>query len=111
MNSCILFTRRQKAVCFYSMRATVTRLLDKGLKTRTRNMPTICDLQHQVDDSARPILVMASIEKSAVPVMGRLVHPHLSDVGRRTFTMHGYEVDKATGQLFGQAWEIEPDRR
>ncbi len=93
------------------MRAIVTRLLDKGLRPRTRLMPTGCDLTYEVDEHARRVLVMNSIEQSAIPVMGRLIHPQLADVAKRSFTMHGYEVDKATGQLFGQAWEIEPERR
>ncbi len=93
------------------MRATVTRLLDKGLKPRTRMMPTVCKLSVEVDDACRPVLVMNSIEKSAIPVMGKLAYPQLSDFGARTITMHGYEKDKGTGQVFGQAWEIEPERR
>lgn len=93
------------------MRATVTRLLDKGLKMRTRGIPFNCDLTFEVDEHARRVLVMNSIEKSAIPVMGQLIHPQLADVAKRTFTMHGYEQDRGTGQMFGQAWEIEPDRR
>jgi hypothetical protein len=93
------------------MRAIVTRLMDKGKKTRTRSMPIICDMQFGADDAGRPALIMASVEKSAVPVMGQLLHPQLASIGKRSLTMHGYELDRVSGQLFGQAWDIEPERR
>lgn len=89
------------------MRATVTRLMSKGI--RSRGMPMIGYLTFEVDEAARRVLVLNSIEQSAIPVMGRLVHPQMADVGKRTFTMHGYET--LNGQVFGQAWEIEPERR
>lgn len=89
----------------------MTRLMDKGLKRRSRAMPVIGDLALEVDEAARRVMILKSIEKSAIPVMGEMLHPQMADVGKRTFTMHGYEVDKVSGQLFGQAWEIEPDRR
>lgn len=93
------------------MRVTVTRLLDKGLKRPTRAAPINGDLRLEVDEAARRVLVLHSLEASAIPVMGRLVHPQFSDVAGRHLTAHGYEVDKVSGQLFGQAWEIEPVRR
>jgi hypothetical protein len=93
------------------MRVNMTRLLDRGIKRPTRAMPITGDLLLEIDGDARRLLVLHSIEKSEIPVMGRLLHPQLSEMGARSFVAHGYEIDKITGQLFGQAWELEPVRR
>ena len=90
------------------MRVNLTPLLDKGLKRRTRAAPVTVDLAFEVDDAARRVLVAYYLERGDLPVYGKLFHPQLSDVGGRYFTMHGYEADKGTAQLFGQAWELEP---
>lgn len=89
----------------------MTRLMSKGLKCRGPGMPINGDLALEVDEAARRVMVLKSIEASAIPVMGRLVHPQFTDIATRYFVAHGYEVDGATGQLFGQAWKIEPLRR
>lgn len=92
------------------MRVNLTPLLDKGLKRRTRAGPTTVDLAFEVDDAARRVLVAYYLERGDLPIFAKLFHPQLADIGGRSFTMHGYEADKATGQLFGQAWELEPVR-
>lgn len=93
------------------MRVVVTKLMDKGLKRPSRGMPVPGDLRHEVGDGGRRALLLCSVEKSEIPVIARLLHPQIADVGDRCMTARGYELDKASGQLFGQAWEIEPVRR
>lgn len=82
--------------------------MDKGLKMRSRGMPINGELALEVDEAARRVMVLKSIEASAIPVLGRLVHPQFTDIAARHLVVYGYEFDKATGQLFGQAWEIQP---
>lgn len=93
------------------MRVVITKLMDKGLKRTTRGMPLPGDLRHEVGEGGRPALLLCSVEKTELPVIARLFHPHIADVAQRSMTAHGYEVDKGSGQLFAQAWEIEPVRR
>lgn len=93
------------------MRVTITKLMDKGLKRRSRAAPIPGDLQHQVDENGRRSLVLLARHETAIPEVARLIHPQIADVGARAMTAHGYEQDGNTGQLFGQAWEIEPERR
>lgn len=94
------------------MRVNLTRILDKGLKRRSPAAPETVDLALKVDDGARRVLVAYYPDRSAtsIPVFGRLVYPQLADMKPRSFVMHGYEADRQTGQLFAQAWELEPVR-
>lgn len=92
------------------MRVTITKLMDKGLKRTARAQPDSGDLR-QVEESGRRTFVLSEVHATAIPVIAKLVHPQIADVGERSWTVHGYELDRKTGQLFAQAWEIEPQRR
>lgn len=85
--------------------------MDKGLKRRSRAMPVPGDLRLEVDDTGRRTFLLCEVTDTAIPVIAKLVHPQVADVGQRAITAHGYELDVVSGQLFGQAWEIEPLRR
>lgn len=89
------------------MRATVTRLMSKGISSR--GMPVSGDVTFSTDSAGRKILALNSVEKSEIPVIATLLHPQMASMAARSFTMHGYEL--VGNQLFGQAWEIEPVRR
>ena len=93
------------------MRVTITKLMDKGLKRRSRAAPLPGDLRLDVDAEGRRALVLLSRHETALPVIATLLHPQFAGVGKATITAHGYEQDGVSGQLFGQAWEIEPERR
>lgn len=93
------------------MRVTITKLMDRGLKRASRASPKPGDLRHENDAAGRPALVLIELSDTALPVIARLLHPQISGVGKASWTAHGYEQDGITGQLFAQAWEIEPLRR
>lgn len=93
------------------MRVNVSPLMDKGLKRKSRAMPETVDLKHEADEQGRPALVAYRVGTTEVPVFAKLFHPQLSDVGKRGFFFRGFEIDRQTGQLFAQAWEVEPVRR
>ena len=92
------------------MRVNISPLMDKGLKRRTRAMPETADLKLEADEQGRPVLVAYRPGQTAVPVLAKLYHPQLADVGKKGFFFRGYELDRATGQLFAQAWDVEPER-
>jgi hypothetical protein len=85
--------------------------MDKGLKRTSRAMPETVDLAHEFDEQHRPVLVAYRVGATEVPVLAKLFHPQLADVGKRGMFFRGFEKDRATGQLFAQAWEVEPVRR
>lgn len=94
-----------------AMRVNVSPLMDKGLKRKSRAMPETVDLAHEADEQGRPVLVAYRVGATEVPVLAKLFHPQLSDVGKRGMFFRGFEIDRQTGQLFAQAWEVEPVRR
>lgn len=93
------------------MRVNIAPLMDKGLKRRSKAMPETADLKLEADEHGRPVLVAYRIGETAVPILAKLYHPQLADVGKRGFFFRGYELDRNSGQLFAQAWDIEPVRR
>jgi hypothetical protein len=93
------------------MRVNIAPLMDKGLKRRSKAMPETADLKLEADEQGRPVLVGYRIGETAVPILAKLYHPQLADVGKRGFFFRGYELDRDSGQLFAQAWEVEPVRR
>ena len=93
------------------MRVVLSPLLEKGIKRRTRAMPETVDIELEVDEEGRRILVAYMPDRRSFPIFAKLIQPQLASMGKRSFVMSGFELDRDTHQLFGQAWELEPAGR
>lgn len=95
------------------MRVIITPLMDKGLATRSRAAPIDAHLRSHRDDAGRLVYQLYYLDKDGTDaIFGRhLITPQCGDVGPRFAIYHGYELLSGTGQLFAQAWEVEPARR
>jgi len=95
------------------MRAIVTPLLDKGLPRRTRAAPIDAFLRSHRDKAGRLVYQLYYLDRGGAELMfgQHLISPQAGEVRERVAVYHGYTMDAGSGQLFAQAWEVEPAGR
>jgi hypothetical protein len=77
--------------------------MDKGLKRTSRAMPYTVDLAHEFDEQKRPVLVAYRVGATEVPVLAKLFHPQLADVGKRGMFFRGFEKEALRNNVWKDA--------
>lgn len=92
------------------MRVVVTPLMDKGIARKIKAAPPSAEMRSAWDEQHRPVLQLWYPDEAASPMLQHLIHPQISEARERVLVLHGYERTSA-GQLFAQAWQVEPWKR
>ena len=69
-------------------------------------MPQTAHVISEVDERGQPVL-RCYTKDSPNPLWFHLLHPQLVEVRKRDLVFRGYCREQG-GQLFAQAWEVEP---
>lgn len=95
------------------MRVIVTPLLDKGKPRSTRAAPIDAHLRSHRDKAGRLVYQLYYLDRGGTEQIfgSHLIAPQPGDVTDRFAVYHGYNLNVDTGQLYAQAWEVEPARR
>ncbi len=95
------------------MRVIVTPLLENGKPRRVKAAPIDAHLRSHRDKGGRLVYQLYYLDKGGTQEIfgSHLIAPQPGDVDDRVAVYHGYYLSADTGQLYAQAWAVEPARR
>jgi hypothetical protein len=87
----------------------VTEKMSKGIARQGRGMPTTGHMRSEIDERGLHILRIYPPDNEPKPLWPHLILPQLVDVRKRSMLLRGFE--RREGQMFAQAWVVEPVMR